>query len=98
MQRIATPPFEKRLKERYVTLVGAQARSAPKLAAGISGLPGVGTVFAATQGAYRFLNNDRVTLPALVEPLREVGLARAAQTASPFVMLVHDWSKLSFSF
>ena len=59
-------------------------------------MPGAGSSFAATQGASRFLNNERVSLPALAVPLREVGLERARQTTSPFVLLVHDWSKLSF--
>ena len=43
------------------------------MAAGVKSLPSTKTAFAATQAAWRFLNNDRVTLPALVEPLREVG-------------------------
>ena len=59
-------------------------------------MPGAGSSFAATQGASRFLNNERVSLPALAVPLREVGVERAQQTTSPFVLLVHDWSKLSF--
>jgi Transposase DDE domain len=33
----------------------------------------------------------------LVEPLRAVGRDRAETTISPFLMLIHDWSKLSYS-
>ena len=77
-------------------LVGSHLQSAPKLAAGVASLPSAGSAFAATQGAWRFFNNDRVRLPALVEPLREVGRKRTAASAADFVLLVHDWSKLSY--
>lgn len=66
------------------------------MAAGVASLPDQGQGFAAVQAAWRFLNNERVTLPALVEPLREVGRSRVAQTVAPFALLVHDWSKLTF--
>jgi len=96
MQRIALPPLERRLQERYVMLVQSHLRSAPELAAGIRSLPAVSSSFAATQGAWRFLNNERVKLSSLVEPLRDVGRARTAALKSEFVMLVHDWSKIAY--
>ncbi len=71
--------------------------AAPELAAGIACLPSTGSAFAATQGAWRFLNNKRVALPALVEPLRAVGRVRAELSQAKFSLLVHDWSKLSFN-
>jgi hypothetical protein len=77
-------------------MVQSHLRSAPALAAGVASLPGKGQAFAATQAAWRFLNNDRVTLPALVGPLREFGRTRVAATTPPFAMLVHDWCKLTF--
>jgi hypothetical protein len=97
MKGIALPPLEKRLKSRYLTLVQAHMHSAPKLAAGVASLPSIASAFAATQGAWRFFNNDRVTLSALVEPLRAVGRDRLAATQAPFALLIHDWSKLSFA-
>jgi hypothetical protein len=96
MQRIAAVPLEKRLKGRYWMLVRSHLRSASDLAAGVARLPSAGSSFAATQGAWRFLNNSRVTLAALAAPLRDVGGRRCSQTSAAFVMLVHDWSKLSF--
>ena len=96
MQRIALPPLERRLELRYHTMVFSHLRSAPDFAAGIASLPDGGQGFAAVQAAWRFLSNDRVTLPVLVEPLREVGRSRADATMSPFAMLVHDWSKLTY--
>lgn len=79
-----------------MTLVLSHLHAAPKLAAGIASLPSAGSAFAATQAAWRFLNNDRVTLPALVEPLREVGRSRTHQSSADFVLLVHDWCKLTY--
>jgi hypothetical protein len=98
MQRIAMPALEKRLKARYLMLVQSHLHCATNLAAGVASLPGVTTAFAATQAAWRFLNNERVKLPALVEPLRAVGRERVASTEMPFALLVHDWCKLTFTF
>jgi hypothetical protein len=96
MQGIALPPLEPRLQRRYHALVLSHMRSASHLAAGVASLPDQGQAFAATQAAWRFHTNDRVTLSALVEPLRAVGRDRATTTASPFLVVVHDWSKLAY--
>src|SRR6516164_325947 len=97
MQRIALPPLERRLRTRYGMLVQAHLRSVSKLAAGVASLPSSSKPFAATQGAWRFLNNQRVTLPALVEPLRLCAREHLATLQAPFALLVHDWCKLSFT-
>src|SRR3990172_3914072 len=97
MRRIALPPMDRRLQNRFLAMVQSHMHAPPELAAGIAGLPSVGSSFAATQGAWRFLNNDRVRLPALVQPLREVGRGRLQASASSFALLVHDWCKLSFA-
>lgn len=96
MQGIALPPLDRRLQLRYHKLVFSHMRSASPLAAGVASMPDKGKAFAATQAAWRFNNNERVTLPSLAEPLRAVGRDRAATATSPFLMLVHDWSKLSY--
>jgi len=77
-------------------LVKSHMHSVSALAAGVASLPSDREAFAATQGAWRFLNNERVTLPSLIAPLREVGRQRMAALKATFAMLVHDWSKLSF--
>ncbi len=80
-------------------MVVGHLHSIPKLAAGISALPDANQPFAAVQGAWRFLNNDQVTLAALAEPLRQVGVERAnSDQGVGFSMLVHDWCKLAFAF
>jgi hypothetical protein len=52
--------------------------------------------FAAVLGAHRFLHNDRVDLPRLVEPLH--ALARQWRQGAPddWGLVVHDWSCLSY--
>lgn len=96
MQWTADLSLEPRLQERYLILVQSHMRSAPELAAGVASLPSAGASFAATQAAWRFLNNDRVPLSSLVQPLREVGITSAQGTQASFAILVHDWCKLSF--
>jgi len=88
--------MDRRLQRRYLILVHSHMRHAPKLAAGIASLPGVGSSWTCTQAAWRFLNNDRVKLSDLVEPLREEGRVRANASSAPFAMLVLDWCKLSY--
>jgi hypothetical protein len=96
MQRIATPPLDRRLVNRYFELVRSHLHQAQKLAAGVRSLPRTSSAFAATQAAWRFFNNERVKLSALIEPLREEGRKRANASSAPFAMLVHDWSKLAY--
>lgn len=76
-------------------LVDSQLHAVNKLAAGVVSLPSAGSAFAATQAAWRFHNNERVTFEALVEPLRATARQQLAGQAK-FSLLVHDWCKLSF--
>ncbi len=98
IQGITLPALERRLQKRYLIMLQSHMRSAPDLAAGVASLPSSGSAFAATQAAWRFLNNDRVPLSALVEPMRVVGRDRLAETEMPFGLLIHDWSKLTFAY
>lgn len=98
MQRIAAPPLDARLQRRFVLLVMNHMQACQKLAAGVKSLLSASTAFAATQAAWRFLNNERVTLSKLEQPLREVARERAAVCHAPFLLLVHDWSKFTFEY
>jgi hypothetical protein len=89
--------MDRRLQDRYWQLVKEHAHSASVLAAGIAALPGVGRAFSETQALWRFVNNERVRLPALVEPLRQAAQEQLRQHPSGFVLLVHDWSKLDYA-
>jgi len=48
------------------------------------------------QALWRFLSNDRVGLVDLIAPLREMAREAVADQQGGFVLLVHDWSKLSY--
>jgi hypothetical protein len=89
--------MEVRLQSRYLQLVEQHMDVATKLAAGIHTLPHVGDSFTATQGAWRFFANPRVTLPKLVEPLRELGRQMSALSESSFALVIHDWSKIDYA-
>lgn len=69
--------------------------SATSLAAGVKVVMG-STQGAATQAAWRFLNNQHVTLEALVQPLREAGRMAAAESDGDYLLLVHDWSRIYY--
>jgi hypothetical protein len=88
--------LERRLQRRYLTLVSSHLQASQALAAGIHSIPDVAAPFAATLAAYRFLNNERIPLPALVEPLIEVGRAEAATACDGYLLAVHDWSQLMY--
>jgi hypothetical protein len=88
--------MDARLQRRYVQLVAGHMNTVQAIAAGLHSLPGAGTTFAATQAAWRFLHNPRVTLPALAAPLQQVGRELAAASPSPYALVAHDWSKLDY--
>lgn len=88
--------MDRRLQERYLHLVNGHLTVVQATAAGVKALPGAGSSFAATQAAWRFFANERVTLPGLVEPLRALGAQAAAAGPAGHVLLVHDWSKLDY--
>ena len=88
--------MDARLQRRYVQLVREHMNSPQKLAAGPKAVLGTSQSFASTQALWRFLANPRVTLPRLVLPLRTLGCRGAEESSSPYALLVHDWSKLSY--
>lgn len=64
---------------------------------GLSALPSTAMPMASVKAMSRFLHNDAVTLPALIEPAQEAIRAVVATSASPWVLVVHDWCLLSSS-
>jgi hypothetical protein len=46
--------------------------------------------------AWRFYNNPRIEMRELIEPLRAYVRQQTTATDASYVMLVHDWSKLSY--
>lgn len=82
--------------KRYHELVRRHCHAVPRSAAGSASLPTPVSSFAETMAAWRFYNNPRVDFDELIEPLRDYARQQLAVTSAPVVMLVHDWSKLSY--
>jgi hypothetical protein len=87
---------DERLNKRWLALVHSQMKVASPLAAGAGSMPGVTKAFAATQAAWRFYNNERISLAELIEPIRDYVREQVDVSTAPFVLLAHDWCKLSF--
>jgi hypothetical protein len=87
---------DKRLRERYLTLVKQHCNSVPHLACGMHALPSAASAFAATQAAWRFFDNDRVKLPDLIQPLLHAARKAVQAAAAPYVLDVVDWSSLHY--
>ena len=90
------PPVEPRLQRRYQKLVKEQLQLGQRVAAGVKALPGTAQSFASTQGAWRFFQNQSVTLSALAQPLREQARASLAQEGGDYGLVMHDWSHLNY--
>ena len=88
--------MEVRLQKRYAKLVRAHMNAATRTAHGPRHLTEVGKSTTAAQAMWRFLDNDRVTLQKLIEPLRQLGREGCSQSDSQFVLLAHDFCKLGF--
>lgn len=87
---------DERLATRWLFLVRSQMKVSSPLAAGVGGLPNSNAAFAATQASWRFYNNERIEFQELVAPMREYVRTQVSSIQSPFVVVAHDWSKLSF--
>lgn len=88
-----------RLRSRYAALVKQHLRTGSSVSTGLASLPGEGRAASCAQALWRFLANERVTLPALAEPPRELArqVVNDAGYGSRYVLLAHDWSKLTFT-
>jgi len=71
--------------------------SAGKSFAGPSAPPDENTTLAATQAAWRFLHNERITLPQLAEPLQAVARQWRREHPGAWALVISDWSFLSYS-
>jgi hypothetical protein len=97
MNEYPTPNVEPRLKERYRQLVSEHLKNQESWAAGSNGLSiDTKRAFAATQAAWRFYDNDSVTLPILINPLIEVARTTLAESLSDYALVVHDLSHLDY--
>lgn len=88
--------MEPRLQNRYAILVQQHVHAAGFLNAGPSAPADQNTAMAATQAAWRFLHNERITLPALAEPLQQVAQRWRSEHPAAWALIIHDWSALSY--
>jgi hypothetical protein len=88
--------MDSRLQDRYYRLVREHEHVLSTAASGLSALPGVSRPFSCTQAMWRFLGNDAVSLPALIEPIQETARPILARGRERVALVAHDWSMLSF--
>lgn len=87
--------MDRRLQQRYWTLVSSHMKAANSTCAAMSKLPkNEASAFAATQATWRFLNNERVSLHDLMVPIRQAALRATQDSHSAYMLAVHDWSKI----
>jgi hypothetical protein len=72
--------------------LGASTRAAHAMKSGVDSTKAASQA----QAAWRFLNNENVSLAALAEPLQQAAREGCAASDSPFVLIMHDWCKLSY--
>ena len=97
MNEHPTPNVEPRLKKRYRQLVSEHLNNQESWAAGSTGMSIITKrAFAATQAAWRFYDNDAVTLPILIKPLIEVARTTLAESPSEYALVAHDVSHLDY--
>lgn len=88
--------MEKRLKNRYEKLVRSHMNSSNELASGIKSQLKNDVAFSQTQAAWRFFNNEDVTLVDLSAPLLEAGHKLSMEEPGEYILVAHDWSHLSY--
>lgn len=85
-----------RLKRRFQQLVREHMGASHTTAAGPRILPSDSDAFAATQAAWRFYKNRRLSLPALAEPLLTCAKKAVRTACQRYVLVAHDWSNLDY--
>lgn len=89
-------PLEPRLQRRYRQLATSHLQASQAVASGIHAIGQASATLAATKGAYRFLNNPRVSLGALALPLLEAARQAVGEACDHHALVVHDWSQLMY--
>ncbi len=70
--------------------------AAQDVAAGLRVLPETASAWAATQGAWRFYHNPRVSLPELAQPVLTQAKAACAEECQEYALVMQDWSRLGY--
>lgn len=88
--------MDSRLNDRYQRLVSEHMNSSERLSAGLKALPDKISSFASTQAAWRFYQNESISLAKLQEPLTAAAHQGILAHCVQFALCVHDWSRLSY--
>lgn len=78
------------MQRRYALLVEQHRRGAEPLASAAKALPH-NTAKAQAQATWRFLDNERTSLPKLIAPLQALARIHLRQRTRDFALLIHDW-------
>lgn len=88
--------MDTRLDKRYHRLVAEHMNASELLSAGLKALPDKVSSFASTQAAWRFYQNESVTLAKLQEPLTAAAHDGILAHCTEYALCVHDWSHLNY--
>jgi hypothetical protein len=77
-------------------MVESHMQASQAIASGIHSMPEASTSFTVTQGAYRFLHNERVSLRSLARPLIEAARQEVTTACKDWCLIAHDWSQLMY--
>lgn len=89
--------MDSRLNDRYHRLVVEHMNSSELLSAGLKALPDKISSFASTQAAWRFYQNESISLSKLQEPLTAAAHEGILAHCSLHALCVHDWSHLNYN-
>ena len=90
------PDTDVRLNARFDFLVQEHMGHGHTVAAGPRTLPGKASALAATQAAWRFFNNERLSLPTLAQPLLDCAHRAVKECCQCYALVAHDWSNLDY--
>lgn len=88
--------MELRLKKRYEQLLKGHMQTKSKLAAGPAVPPSIESSKAAIQGAWRFFNNEAISVMELSKPILEQ-LDTATNQCEKYILCANDWSRISYN-
>ena len=95
--KLPLPKLDARLQARFEKVVKEHLSPAQILAAGLRALPKAGKAFSSTQGLWRFLYNENVTLPSLGKPLLTCGQQWLTEQCDQWGLVPHDWSHVRYT-
>ena len=91
------PEAEPRHQRRYNRLIVAHLSPAHRVAAGLQLPAATAQPFAATQAAWRFYSNPRLSLPQLAQPLIDAARQGVAEHCRDWLLVPMDWCNLHLS-